>query len=191
MADEAPSFSDIRKDLKHRMDSTLDVLKKEFGGLRTGRASTSLLDPVQVEAYGQITPLNQIATVSVPEPRMISVQVWDRGMSKAVEKAIRDAGLGLNPANDGQLIRVPIPPLNEERRTELTKVAGKYAEQARVAVRNVRRDGMDQLKKLEKDNQISQDEHKKFGGEVQTLTDEAIKKIDETLAHKEQEIMQV
>ncbi|QXG82376.1 ribosome recycling factor [Rhodospirillum rubrum] len=173
------------------MDTAVEVLRKDFAGLRTGRASTSLLDSVMVEAYGQAMPLAQVATVSVPEPRMISVQVWDRGMAKAVDKAIRDAGLGLNPASDGQLIRVPIPPLNEERRTELTKVAGKYAEQTRVAVRNVRRDGMDQLKKMEKDSAISQDEHKKFGAEVQALTDETIRRLDEALAHKEQEIMQV
>ncbi|WP_242464869.1 ribosome recycling factor [Rhodospirillum rubrum] len=173
------------------MDTAVEVLRKDFSGLRTGRASTSLLDSVMVEAYGQAMPLAQVATVSVPEPRMISVQVWDRGMAKAVDKAIRDAGLGLNPASDGQLIRVPIPPLNEERRTELTKVAGKYAEQTRVAVRNVRRDGMDQLKKMEKDSAISQDEHKKFGSEVQALTDETIRRLDEALAHKEQEIMQV
>ncbi|MCF8481797.1 MAG: ribosome recycling factor [Rhodospirillum sp.] len=173
------------------MEGAVDVLRKEFSGLRTGRASVNLLDPVMVEAYGQAMPLSQVATVSVPEPRMISVQVWDRGMSKAVDKAIRDAGLGLNPASDGQLIRVPIPPLNEERRIELTKVAGKYAEQAKVAVRNVRRDGMDQLKKMEKDGLISQDEHKKFGGDVQALTDATIKKLDETLSNKEQEIMQV
>ncbi|WP_051013983.1 ribosome recycling factor [Pararhodospirillum photometricum] len=173
------------------MEGALDVLKKEFAGLRTGRASTSLLDPVMVEAYGQATPLNQVAAVSVPEPRLITVQVWDRTMVKAVDKAIRDAGLGLNPATDGQTIRVPIPPLNEERRVELSKIAGKYAEQARVAVRNVRRDGMDHLKKMEKDNVISQDEHKKLSGEIQTMTDDAIKRLDEALAAKEQEIMQV
>ncbi|WP_218032796.1 ribosome recycling factor [Pararhodospirillum oryzae] len=173
------------------MEGALEVLKKEFGGLRTGRASISLLDPVQVEAYGQTMPLAQVATVGVPEPRMITVQVWDRSMVKAVEKAIRDAGLGLNPAADGQTVRVPIPPLNEERRVELSKVAGKYAEQARVAVRNVRRDGMDHLKKMEKDNVISQDEHKKLTTEVQTMTDDAIKRLDEALATKEQEIMQV
>ncbi|GEO81757.1 ribosome-recycling factor [Pararhodospirillum oryzae] len=181
----------LKADLKHRMEGALEVLKKEFGGLRTGRASISLLDPVQVEAYGQTMPLAQVATVGVPEPRMITVQVWDRSMVKAVEKAIRDAGLGLNPAADGQTVRVPIPPLNEERRVELSKVAGKYAEQARVAVRNVRRDGMDHLKKMEKDNVISQDEHKKLTTEVQTMTDDAIKRLDEALATKEQEIMQV
>ncbi|WP_211364810.1 ribosome recycling factor [Roseospira marina] len=173
------------------MDSTLDVLRKEFAGLRTGRAHVSLLDPVMVDAYGSSMPLNQVASVNVPEPRMLTVQVWDRTMAKAVEKAIRDCGLGLNPAGEGQTIRVPIPPLNEERRTELTKVAGKYAEHARVAIRNVRRDGMDQLKRMEKDGDISQDDHKKHGTEVQALTDDAIKTVDEALHHKEEEIMQV
>lgn len=185
------NWSDLKKDLSHRMDSTVEVLKKEFAGLRTGRASANLLDPVVVEAYGQTMPLSQCGTVGVPEPRMLTVQVWDKGQVKAVEKAIRDAGLGLNPQADGQLIRVPIPPLNEERRKELQKVAGKYAEQARVAVRNVRRDGMDSLKKLEKDGHISEDEIKKHEKEVQGLTDETIKKIDEALSHKEKEIMQV
>jgi ribosome recycling factor len=173
------------------MDSTLEVLKKEFAGLRAGRAHASLLDPVMVEAYGSSMPLNQVANVNVPEPRMLTVQVWDRSMAKAVEKAIRDAGLGLNPASEGQTIRVPIPPLNEERRTELSKVASKYAEHARVAIRNVRRDGMDHLKRMEKDGDISQDEHKKYGTEVQSLTDDAVKQVDEALHHKEQEIMQV
>jgi len=191
VSDKPADFPSLRKDLKHRMDSTLEVLKKEFAGLRTGRAHSSLLDPVMVEAYGSTMPLTQVANVNVPEPRMLTVQVWDRGMAKAVEKAIRDAGLGLNPASEGQTIRVPIPPLNEERRTELTKVAGKYAEHARVAVRNVRRDGMDHLKRMEKDGDISQDEHKKHGHEVQTLTDDAIKQVDEALHHKEEEIMQV
>lgn len=189
--DSSADVSALKADLKHRMESAVDVLRKEFGGLRTGRASIALLDPVVVEAYGQTMPLNQVATVSVPESRMITVQVWDKSMAKAVDKAIRDAGLGLNPASDGQLIRVPIPPLNEERRTELTKVAGKYAEQVRVAVRNVRRDGMDKLKKFEKDSQISEDELKKYSTDIQTMTDETIKRVDETLAAKEQEIMQV
>ncbi|HTH15770.1 MAG TPA: ribosome recycling factor [Magnetospirillum sp.] len=173
------------------MDNTVEVLKKEFTGLRTGRAHASLLEPVVVEAYGQTMPLTQCATVGVPEPRMLTVQVWDKGQVKAVEKAIRDSGLGLNPMAEGQMIRVPIPPLNEERRKELQKVAGKYAEQARVAVRNVRRDGMDTLKKLEKDGHISEDEIKKHEKEVQALTDETIKKVDETLANKEKEILQV
>ncbi len=185
------NWSDLKKDISHRMESTVEVLKKEFGGLRTGRAAASLLDPVMVEAYGQHMPLSQCGTVGVPEPRMLTVQVWDKGQVKAVEKAIRDAGLGLNPMADGQTIRVPIPPLNEERRKELQKVAGKYAEQARVAVRNVRRDGMDSLKKLEKDGHISEDDIKKHEKEVQALTDETIKKIDSSLAAKEKDIMQV
>ncbi|HEY1721880.1 MAG TPA: ribosome recycling factor [Magnetospirillaceae bacterium] len=173
------------------MDSAVDVVKKEFAGLRTGRASTALLDPVVVDAYGSQLPLIQVGNINVPEPRMITVQVWDKGMVKAVEKAIRDAGLGLNPAADGQLVRVPIPALNEERRKELQKIAGKYAEQARISVRNVRRDGMEALKKLEKDGIISQDEHRHNDKEVQTMTDETIKHIDEALATKDKEIMQV
>lgn len=179
------------KDIAKRMDGALNVLKTEFAGLRTGRASTSLLEPITVEAYGSQMPLNQVGTVGVPEPRLLTVQVWDRGMVKAVEKAIREAGLGLNPQPDGNLIRVPIPELNEERRRELQKVAGRYAEQARVAVRNVRRDGMDMLKRLEKDGEISQDEHKAYADEIQKLTDEHIKKIDDALGQKEKEIMQV
>lgn len=185
------NHSDLKKDIKRRMDSAVEVLKKDFSGLRTGRASTSLLEPVTVEAYGSSMPLTQVANVSVPEPRMITVQVWDRSMVKAVEKAIREAGLGLNPQSDGQSIRVPIPALNQERRVELQKIAGKYAEQARVSVRNVRRDGMDGLKKLEKDGHISQDEHRGHEKEFQTLTDETIKRIDEALANKEKEILQV
>jgi ribosome recycling factor len=185
------SWSDLKKDLTRRMDSAVEVLKKEFSGLRSGRASTSLLDPIVVEAYGQTMPLSQCGTVGVPEPRMLTVQVWDKGQVKAVEKAIRDAGLGLNPQVDGQMVRVPIPSLNEERRRELQKVAGKYAEQARVSVRNVRRDGMDALKKLAKDGHISEDETKKHEKEVQVTTDETIKKIDDALGHKEKEIMQV
>jgi ribosome recycling factor len=173
------------------MDGALEALRKEFGGLRTGRASASLLDPVQVSAYGNNMPLNQVGTVSVPEPRMISVQVWDKSMVGAVEKAIRDAGLGLNPAADGSTVRVPLPELSQERRQELTKVAHKYAEQGRVAVRNVRRDGMDFLKKQEKDHKITEDEHKKLADLMQKLTDEHVKKIDDALAHKEKEILQV
>jgi ribosome recycling factor len=182
---------ELLKDLRRRMDGALDVLRKEFGGLRTGRASTSLLEPVQVNAYGGTVPLNQVASVNVPEPRMISVQVWDRSVVKAVDKAIREAGLGLNPQTEGQVIRVPIPELNEERRRELTRVAAKYAEQARVSVRNVRRDGIEALRKLEKDSEISQDEHRKLEREVQHLTDDHIKHIDETLAQKDKEILQV
>ena len=178
-------------DVKRRMDSALDVLKKEFGGLRTGRASPNLLDHVMVDAYGSSMPINQVGTVGVPEARLITVQVWDRGLVKSADKAIREAGLGLNPMIDGQLIRIPLPALTEERRRELTKIAHKYAEQARVAVRNVRRDGMEMLKKAEKDHKVTEDEHRKLGVEVQKLTDEHVKKVDETLAAKEKEIMQV
>jgi ribosome recycling factor len=174
-----------------RMDGALEALRKEFAGLRTGRASAHLLDQVHVTAYGNSMPLNQLGTVSVPEPRMITVQVWDRSQVGAVEKAIRDAGLGLNPASDGQLVRVPIPELSQERRVELNKIAHKYAEQARVAVRNVRRDAMEFLKKQEKDHKISQDEHHSLSDQVQKLTDEHVKKVDDALAAKEKEIMQV
>ena len=173
------------------MDGAIEALQKEFAGLRTGRASVGLLEPVQVEAYGSTMPLNQVASISVPEPRMVTVQVWDRGMVGAVERAIRESGLGLNPASDGQLVRVPIPALSEERRIELTKIAGKYAEQARIAVRNVRRDGMEMLKKMEKDHEISQDEHRHWSEEIQQLTDKRIKGIDAALAQKEEEILQV
>jgi ribosome recycling factor len=178
-------------ELGRRMDGALEALRREFAGLRTGRASAHLLEPVVVHAYGSEMPITQVGTISVPEPRMITVQVWDRGLVSAVEKAIRDAGLGLNPASDGQLVRVPIPELSQERRQELGKIAHKYAEHGRVAVRNVRRDGMDQLKKMEKDGKISQDEHRGWSDKVQKLTDDHIKKIDETLAQKEKEILQV
>jgi ribosome recycling factor len=178
-------------ELSRRMDGALEALRREFAGLRTGRASAHLLEPIVVHAYGSDMPITQVGTISVPEPRMITVQVWDRSVVSAVEKAIRDAGLGLNPASDGQLVRVPIPELSQERRQELTKVAHKYAEQGRVAVRNVRRDGMEQLKKMEKDGKISQDEHRGWSEKVQKLTDDHIKKIDETLAQKEKEILQV
>jgi len=182
---------ELLKDIQRRMDGAVEVLRKEFGGLRTGRASTSLLEPVMVSAYGGTVPLNQVANVNVPEPRMITVQVWDRGVVKAVDKAIREAGLGLNPQTEGQVIRVPIPELNEERRRELTRVAAKYAEQARVSVRNVRRDGIEALRKLEKDGEISQDHQRKLQSDVQHLTDDHIKRIDETLAQKDKEILQV
>src|SRR6266702_8758777 len=182
---------DLLKDLRRRMDGAVEVLRKEFGGLRTGRASASLLEPVTVSAYGGTMPINQLANVSVPEPRMITVQVWDRAMVKAVDKAIREAGLGLNPQTEGQVIRVPIPDLNEERRRELTRVSARYAEQARVSVRNVRRDGIDVLKRLEKDGEISQDHQRKLQNDVQQLTDDHIKRIDETLAQKDKEILQV
>lgn len=178
-------------DLKRRMDGALDALKREFVGLRTGRASTSLLEHIQVDAYGSAMPLNQVASVSVPEPRLLTVQVWDNGNIKATEKAIQDYGLGLNPQTEGNLIRVPIPELSEERREEMTKVAAKYAEQGRIAVRNVRRDGMDSLKKLEKDGDISQDEQRARGEDIQKMTDAYIKIVDELLETKEQEIMQV
>jgi ribosome recycling factor len=181
----------LLKDLQRRMDGALEVLRKEFGGLRTGRASASLLEPIVVSAYGGTTPLRQLANVSVPEPRMITVQVWDRSLVKAVDKAIRESGLGLNPQTEGQLIRVPIPDLNEERRRELTRVTAKYAEQARVSVRNVRRDGIEALRRQEKDNEISQDEQRKLQQEIQHLTDDAIRRIDETLAQKDHEILQV
>src|SRR5271167_1221954 len=181
----------LLKDLRRRMDGALEVLRKEFGGLRTGRASASLLEPITVPAYGGSSPLNQVANISVPEPRMITVQVWDRAIVKAVDKAIREAGLGLNPQTEGQTIRVPIPDLNEERRRELTRVAAKYAEAARVSVRNVRRDGIEVLRKQEKDGEISQDEHRKLEREVQHLTDDHIKRVDETLAQKDKEILQV
>jgi ribosome recycling factor len=181
----------LLNDLRRRMDGAVDVLHKEFGGLRTGRASTSLLEPIMVDAYGGTVPLNQVASVNVPEPRMITVQVWDRTVVKAVDRAIREAGLGLNPQTEGQVMRVPIPELNEERRRELTKVAAKYAEQARVSVRNVRRDGIEALRRLEKDSEISQDEGRKLQHDVQVLTDDHIKRIDETLAQKDKEILQV
>jgi ribosome recycling factor len=183
--------NDLMSELRRRMDGALEALRREFGGLRTGRASAHLLDTVVVKAYGSDMPLLQVGTVNVPEPRMITVQVWDRSLVQAVEKAIRDNNLGLNPQSDGQLVRIPIPELSQERRQELTKLAHKYGEHARVAVRNVRRDGMDSLKKMEKDGKISQDEHRHEAEAVQKLTDDHIKKVDETLATKEKEILQV
>jgi len=181
----------IKQDIDRRMDGALETFKRELAGLRTGRASVSLLEPITVEAYGQTMHLNQVATVSVPEPRMLTVQVWDRGMSAAVEKAIREANLGVNPQAEGQVIRVRLPELTEDRRKELVKVAHKYAEAARIAVRNVRRDGMESFKKLEKDSKISQDDHKRGSDDIQKTTDGHIKKIDEALAAKEKEIMTV
>lgn len=179
------------KTYRDRMDKSVAALKEEFSGLRTGRANAGLLEPVRVEAYGSASPLNAVAAISVPEPRMISVSVWDKGMVTAVEKAIRNANLGLNPIVDGQTLRIPVPPLTEERRKDLVKLAGKYAEQQKIAVRNVRRDANDDLKKAEKAGEISQDEQKKMEAEVQKDTDAAIKRIDETLKTKEVEIMQV
>ncbi len=178
-------------DLRRRMKGAIENLKSEFVGLRTGRASVNLLDPVMVDAYGAQMPLNQVATVSTPEARMISVQVWDKTMVASADKAIRNAGLGLNPVVDGQTLRIPIPELNEERRAELTKISGKYAEQSRIAVRNVRRDGMDTIKRLEKDSEISQDEQKSYSDRIQKLTDEMIREIDSLTENKEKEIMQV
>jgi ribosome recycling factor len=186
---QPPAFS--LDEMKSRMQKSIGSLRDELTGLRTGRASASLLEPVTVEAYGTKMPLNQVATVTVPEPRLLSVQVWDRSMAAAVDKAIRNSGLGLNPATEGATIRVPLPELNEERRRELTKVAHNYAEQARVAVRHIRRDGMELLKKLEKDGAMSQDDSRGKADQVQKATDGAIAEIDQVLAAKEQEIMQV
>jgi len=179
------------KEIERRMRGALTVLKQEFGGLRTGRANMSLLDPIMVNAYGNQMPLNQLATINVPESRLITVQVWDRSQVGAIDRAIRDSDLGLNPVVEGQLLRLPIPELNEERRHEIAKVAHKYTEQARVAVRNVRRDGMEHLRRMEKDGEIGKDEHHSLSIKVQDLTDKIIKEIDETLASKEAEIMQV
>lgn len=178
-------------DLRRRMGSAVEVLRKEFAGIRTGRASASMLDPVMVEVYGQNMPITQVGTVSAPEPRMVTVQVWDKGAVKSVEKAIREAGLGVNPQVDGALIRVPLPDLSEDRRKELTRVTAKYAEQARISVRNVRRDGLELLKKKEKDKELSQDQHRKLDKDVQALTDETVKRVDEMLALKDKEILQV
>lgn len=179
------------KDLERRMDGALTSLGEEFSGLRTGRASVHLLDSVLVPAYGSTVPLNQVGSVSVPDSRMLAVNIWDKSVVGAADKAIRDAGLGLNPVVDGTNLRIPIPPLNEERRRDLTKIAGKYAESARVAVRNVRRDGMDALKKMEKDGEISEDKQRGLADDVQKLTDTHISRIDEALKAKEAEIMQV
>jgi ribosome recycling factor len=180
-----------KDELDRRMNGAISTLKTELSGLRTGRASAALLDPVKVEAYGNSVPISQVGSIGTPEARMITVQVWDKSLAKAVDKAIRDAGLGLNPQMDGQLLRIPLPELNEERRKELSKLAAKYAEAARIAVRNVRRDGNDLLKKLEKDGKISQDDQHTKGDELQKLTDDHIKTIDAALHNKEQEIMQV
>ena len=179
------------KDLERRMNGAIEVLKQEFAGLRTGRASVHLLEPINVEAYGAAMPMNQVGTIGVPEPRMITVQVWDRSLVGAVERAIRESDLGLNPQTEGQLIRVPIPMLSEERRVELSKIAHKYAEQARIAVRNVRRDGMDTLKRMEREHEMSQDEQHMWSDEIQEMTDRHIKSIDEALEQKDGEIMQV
>jgi ribosome recycling factor len=178
-------------DIKRRMEGAVSVLDEELGGLRTGRASASLLDRIVVKAYGSEMPLNQVATVSVPEARLLLVNVWDRGNAQAVERAIRESDLGLNPATEGQVLRVPIPELSAERREEMVKIAHRYAEQARISVRNVRRDGMEKLKRMEKEGELSQDEHHAWGEEIQEMTNGYVKRIDETLAEKEAEIRQI
>lgn len=178
-------------DLTRRMDGAVASLRTEFASLRTGRASGTMLEPIQVDAYGQMTPLNQLGTVNVPEPRMVTINVWDKGLVNKVEKAIRESGLGINPQTNGTIIMLPIPELNEERRRELTKVAGSYAEHGKVAIRNLRRDGMDQIKKAKAKNQVSEDDQKFWEAEVQDLTDKYIKLIDQTLEAKQAEIMQV
>ena len=184
-------INQIKQNSKERMDKTIESLKADFSGLRAGRAHVSLLDGIVVDAYGSLTPIVQVAAVSTPDPRTLSVSVWDKSLVKNVEKALRESDLGLNPAVDGTLIRIPIPPLSEERRKELSRVAGKYAEQNKVAVRNIRRDSLDEVKKLKKDGLISEDEEKRAETDIQKLTDDAVKKIDELLALKEKDIMQV
>jgi len=188
---DVSNINELKKDLRRRMEGAVEVLHQEFAGLRTGRAATSLLEPIVVQAYGSDMPLNQVGTLGVPEARMLSVQVWDKGLVNSVIKAIMESGLGLNPSADGQLVRVPIPPLTEERRQELTKVAAKYAEEARVAVRNVRRHAMDGLKTAEKDSKISEDQHREYSDIVQELTDEFVTAVDDSLKNKDVEIMQV
>ncbi len=187
----AADLNDLKQDLVRRMDGAIETLRKEFAGLRTGRASPGLLEPVRVEAYGTAVPITQVGTIGVPEPRLLTVQVWDRTLVGAVERAIRDSGLGLNPASDGQVVRVPIPQLTAERRNDLAKAAGRYGEGARIAVRGVRRDGMDQIKAHEKKHEISEDDSARWSDEVQKLTDQYIKRIDESLVEKEREIRQV
>lgn len=184
-------YNSLKEQTLYKMDKTLETLKTDFGGLRAGRAHASLLDGILVDAYGSMTPISQVGTISVPDARTLSVSVWDKGLSKNVEKAIMESDLGLNPMSDGQLIRIPIPPLSEERRRELSKIAGKYAEQAKIAVRNIRRDAMDEVKKMKKDSLISEDEEKKYNNDIQKWTDDAIKKVDDQLESKEKDIMQV
>jgi len=187
----ADDLTSLKADLTRRMDGAMETLRRDFGGLRSGRASPALLEPVRVEAYGTVVPITQVGTIGVPELRLMTVQVWDRALTGAVERAIRDAGLGLNPAADGQTVRVPLPQLTAERRAELAKAAARYAEAARVAVRGVRRDGMDQIKAAERKSTIGEDEGKNWTEEVQKLTDQHIKRIDESLADKDKEIRQV
>lgn len=184
-------YAQIKSNMQTHLAKTEEALKKDFSGLRTGRATTALLDGIMVDAYGSIVPLNQVGNASVPEARMLSVQVWDKNLLKTVEKAIRDAGLGLNPMNDGQTIRIPIPPLSEERRIELVKIAGKYTETARVSARNVRREALDEVKKLKQANEISEDEQKRYEAEIQDMTDKTVAALDELLKTKEVEIKQV
>jgi ribosome recycling factor len=187
----AADLNDLKQDLTRRMDGALDTLKREFNGLRTGRAHPGLLEPVKVHAYGTDMPLAQVGTIGTPEPRMLTVQVWDKSLVNAVERAIRDSGIGLNPSSDGMLVRVPIPQLTTERRNELAKLGHKYAEGARISVRGVRRDGMEQIKSFEKKHEIGEDMAKTWHDEVQKLTDQFIKRVDETLADKEKDIRQV
>lgn len=185
------TYSEVKETMQAHLAKTEEALKKDFAGLRTGRATTALLDGIMVEAYGSMVPLKQVGNMSVPEARMLSVQVWDRNLLKVVEKAIRDSGLGLNPMNDGQMIRIPIPPLSEERRIELVKIAGKYTETARVSARNVRREALDAVKKMKQDNKISEDEQKRYENEIQEMTDQAIETLDSLFKAKEVEIKQV
>lgn len=184
-------FSTLKNETLTKMKKSLESLRSDFGSLRAGRAHASLLDGILVDAYGSMTPLNQIGTVSVPDARTLAISVWDKGLAKNVEKALRESDLGLNPASDGQLIRIPIPPLSEERRKELVKIAGKYSEQCKIAIRNIRRDAMDDVKKMKKDAEISEDEEKRYNNEIQKWTDDSIKKVDEQLSTKEKDIMQV
>ena len=184
-------YSQIKSNMQAHLAKTEEALRKDFAGLRTGRATTALLDGIMVEAYGSVVPLNQVGNASVPEARMLSVQVWDKSLLKVVEKAIRESGLGLNPMNDGQNIRIPIPPLSEERRIELCKIAGKYTETARVSARNVRREALDAVKKLKQDNAISEDDQKRYETEIQNMTDKTIAALDDLFKNKETEIKQV
>ncbi len=185
------SYNELKQDMQVRVQKSIESLKKDFSGLRTGRASTGLLDSIMVDAYGSMVPINQVGNVSVPEARMLSVNVWDKNLLKHVEKAIRESSLGLNPMNDGVQIRIPLPPLSEERRVELTKIAGKYTEEARIAVRNIRRDILDKIKKMKNDGEISEDDQKRYEEDVQKMTDKAIEEMDELLKVKEGEIKQV
>ena len=184
-------FNDLKTATLSRMEKTIEAMKNDLAGLRAGRAHASLLDGVMVEAYGNLTPISQVGTIGVPDARTLSVSVWDKGLAKSVEKALRESDLGLNPMSDGQMIRIPIPPLSEERRRELVKIAGKYAEQGKIAIRNIRRDAMDDVKKMKKDSLISEDDEKKYNNDIQKWTDDAVKKIDEQYEAKEKDIMQV